>query len=118
MGGLFQLFGEKGQRFPVIGSPPTIWSLMVDLGVVMAPTGVSFSLLMCCVCVSHSVLFDSATPWTVACQASLSMGFSKHEYWSGLPFPSPVYLPDTEIEPISLMSSVLAGGFFTTSTTC
>ena len=43
-----------------------------------------------CVCVfSHSVVSDSATPWTVACQAPLSMEFSRQEYWSRLPFPSP-----------------------------
>ena len=40
-----------------------------------------------------------ATPWTVACQATLSMGFSRQEYWSGLPFPSPGDLPDLGIEP-------------------
>ena len=40
-----------------------------------------------------------ATPWTAACQASLSMGFSRQEYWSGLPFPSPGDLPDPGIEP-------------------
>ena len=41
------------------------------------------------------------TPWTVAYQASLSMGFSRQEYWSGLPFPSPGDLPDPGIEPRS-----------------
>ena len=41
------------------------------------------------------------TPWTVACQAPLSMGFSRQEYWSGLPFPSPGDLPDPGIEPRS-----------------
>ena len=46
---------------------------------------------------SHVGLF--ATPWTVAYQASLSMGFSRQEYWSGLPFPSPGDLPDPGIEP-------------------
>ena len=40
-----------------------------------------------------------ATPWTVACQAPLSMGFFGREYWSGLPFPSPGDLPDPGIEP-------------------
>ena len=40
-----------------------------------------------------------ATPWTVACQAPLSMGFSRQEYWSGLPCPSPGDLPDPGIEP-------------------
>ena len=39
-----------------------------------------------------------ATPWTVACQAPLSMGFSRHEYWSGLPFLSPGDLPDSGIK--------------------
>ena len=48
---------------------------------------------------SHVRLF--ATPWTVAYQASLSMGFSRQEYWSGLPFPSPGDLPDPGIEPRS-----------------
>ena len=40
-----------------------------------------------------------ATPWTVAYQASLSMGFSRQEYWSGLPFPSPGDVPNPGIEP-------------------
>ena len=43
-----------------------------------------------------------ATPWTVAHQAPLSTGFSRQEYWSGLPFPSPGDLPDLGIEPMSL----------------
>ena len=42
-----------------------------------------------------------ATPWVVAYQAPMSMGFSRQEYWSGLPFPSPGYLPDPGIEPRS-----------------
>ena len=42
-----------------------------------------------------------ATPWTVAYQAPLSMGFSRKEYWSGLPFPSPGDLPNSGIEPES-----------------
>ena len=48
-------------------------------------------------CFSHVRLF--ATLWTVVCQAPLSMGFSRQEYWSGLPFLSPGDLPDPEIEP-------------------
>ena len=40
-----------------------------------------------------------ATPWTVACHAPLSMGFSRQKYWSGLPFPSPEDLPNPGIEP-------------------
>ena len=40
-------------------------------------------------------------PWTITCQAPLLMGFSRQEYWSGLPFPSPGDLPDPGIEPVS-----------------
>ena len=73
-------------------------------------------ILHVCAC-ALSVMFDSAIPWTVAHQAPLSMGFSSQEYWSGLPYPPPEDLLDPVIGPISLMSPVLAGGFFTTSTT-
>ena len=48
-----------------------------------------------------------ATPWTVACQAPLSMRFSRQEYWSELLFPSPGDLPDPEIEPGSPVSPIL-----------
>ena len=61
---------------------------------------------------SHTQL--SVTPWTEAFQASLSMGFSRQEYWSGLLFPSPEDFPNLGIEPTSLMSPALAEGFFTT----
>ena len=73
-----------------------------------------------CVCVyvhalNCSVVPDSfVTPWTVARQTPLSMGFLRQEYWSGLPFPSPGDLPHPGIEPASPVSPALAGGFFTT----
>ena len=51
-------------------------------------------------------------PWTIACQASPSMGFPRQEYWNGLPFPSPGDLPNPGIETTSVMSSVSAGRFF------
>ena len=54
------------------------------------------------------------TPWTVACQAPLSKGFSRQEYWSGLSFPSPGDLPGPGIKPESLASPALAGRFFIT----
>ena len=59
------------------------------------------------------------TPWTVARQAPLSMGFSRQEYWSGLPCSPPWDLPDPGIEPHLLhwQSPALAGRFFTTSAT-
>ena len=44
-----------------------------------------------------------ATPWTVAYQGPQSIGFSRQEYWSGLPFPSPGDLPDPAIEPGSVL---------------
>ena len=71
-----------------------------------------------CVCVLsfYNLVQLFVTPWMVACQAALSMRFSRQEYWSGFPFPIPGDLPDPGIIPTSHMSPVLAGGFFTTST--
>ena len=54
---------------------------------------------------------------TVACQDPLSMGFSRQEYRSGLPCPSPEDLPNPGTQPTPLMSPALSSGFFTTSTT-
>ena len=74
--------------------------------------------LACCSPVllsSFSCVRLFVTPWTVGCQAPLSMGFSRQEYWSGLPFPSPGNLPDPGIEPAYLTSLALVGGFFLTS---
>ena len=64
---------------------------------------------------SHVPLF--LTLRTTAHQAPLSMGFSRQEYWSGLPCPPPGDLPDPESEPLSLRSPALAGRFFITSST-
>ena len=64
---------------------------------------------------SHVQLFE--TLWTVPCQAPLFMGFSRHEYWSGLLCPPPGDLPDAEIEPRSFKPRALAGELFTTSAT-
>ena len=61
-----------------------------------------------------SVMLDSVTPCTVACQAPLPMELFKQEYWSELPFPPPGDLPDPGIEPVSPASPALTGGFFTT----
>ena len=61
-----------------------------------------------CVCMlSHSIMPNPfATPWTVTCQAPLSMGLSRWEYWSGLPFPTPGDLPHPVIEPVSPVSCI------------
>ena len=66
-----------------------------------------------CVCVC-SVVPDSENLWTVAHQATLSMGFHRQEYCRGLPFPPPGDLPDPGIKPVSPASPALAGRFFTT----
>ena len=65
-------------------------------------------------CFSPVQLF--ATLWSVACQAPLSIGFSRQEYWSGLPCPPSGNLLHPRIKNVSLMSPALAGVFFTTST--
>ena len=51
-----------------------------------------------CLLSRFSCVWLFATPWTVACQAPLSMGFPRQEYWSGLPFPTPGNLPNPGIE--------------------
>ena len=69
----------------------------------------------CAQSLSHVRLF--ATPWTVAHQAPLPMGFSRQEYESRFPFPTTGDLPNPGIKPEFLVSPALAGGFFTTSAT-
>ena len=109
------------------------WILRKDTGNLSSDQGRDCYLLCVhvnvCVCVSVSVcvcmcmlsLFSHvqlfATPWSVALQTPLSVGFSRQEYWSGLPCPPPGDLPDSGIEPMSLMPPALAGGVFTTNTT-
>ena len=77
--------------------------------------------MLCYATLLQSCLTLCNTIWTAACQTPLSMGFSRQEYWSGLRCSPAGDLSDTGIEPASLMSPALAGGFvlfcFTTSTT-
>ena len=74
---------------------------------------------MCVLFCAKSLQFclTLCNPMTVAHQVPLSMGFSRQEYWSGLPCPSLGDLPHPWIEPVSLLSPALAGGFFTISAT-
>ena len=65
---------------------------------------------MQCVCGQLCPTF--VTLWTVACQDPLSVGFSRQEYWSGLPCSIPGDLPDSGTAPTSPVSPALAGGFF------
>ena len=81
------------------------------------------SVLWGCVCVcvhargwTLSLIWLFTTPWAVAHQVPLSVGFSRQEYWSRLPFPSPGDLPNPGIKPTSLSSPALAGWFFATNT--
>ena len=73
--------------------------------------------IFACMLSRFSRVWLCATLWTVARPAPLSMGFSRQEYWSGSPGPPPGDLPDSGIEPASLLSPALAGEFFTTSFT-
>ena len=80
------------------------------------------SLCVCvCVCAVCVHVLSCAQPfvtsWTVDGQTPLSTGLPRQEYWSGSPFPSPGDLPNAGIDPVSLESPPLAGGFFTTSAT-
>ena len=98
---------KENQAFPCSISLPLQRQVRLLLG-----ENVQKVVLSHCSCVRLS-----ATPWTVVCQAPLSIGFSRQEYWSGLPCPPPGDLPNSGIEPVSLMTPALAGRFFTTSTT-
>ena len=68
--------------------------------------------LLCVYAQSLSLVRLFVTPWTVARKVSLSMEFSRQEYWSILPFPTPGHLLDPGIEPVSLVSPALACSFY------
>ena len=70
---------------------------------------------MCVRAKSLQLCTTLCNPMDVTRQAPLSVGFSRQEYWSRLPFLSPRHLPDPGIEPVSLMSPATAGEFFTTT---
>ena len=93
-----------------MGNPCTFQPILL-----FAQKGSKNKVYILCACFRCVWLF--VTPWTVACQAHLSMRFSRQEHWSGLPCPPPGDLPNPWLEPVSLMSPELADGFFTTSTT-
>ena len=91
-------FGQGANKFPL--QLPFHFTELKFLPVPEEPVCLELeSESVSCLVVSCVLLF--ATPWTVACQAPLSMGFSRQEYWSGLPCPSWEDLPDPGIEPRS-----------------
>ena len=104
--------GRPRYRYPSLPSGQDSWRAGNMCYSSLSPPALSTCMLSC---FSHVRL--CATPWTVACQAPLSMGFSRQEYWSGVPFPSLGDLPDPGINPASLMSPALPALFFTTSVT-
>ena len=85
--------GERGHLFYIPNLSGEVWSFSPFIMLVKVFCKVKQMML------SHVRLF--ATPWTVAYHVPPSMGFSRQEYWSGFPFPSPEDLPDPGIEPES-----------------
>ena len=115
----FQFFGNDkiyvlSERDNILAEPPCRCSL-VNCSENLSHYMILFIGVCVLSCFSHIQLL--ATPWTAACQTSLSMEFSRQEYWSGLPCLPPVDLPHPGIKPTSLKSPALAGRFFTTSDT-
>ena len=103
--------GPKLQSFQIIAS--FLAAKACEILCISFNSGVSSMEPYMCM-VSHSEMSNSLRPpWTVVHQTLLSMGFSRQEYWSGLPFPLPGYLLDPRIEPTST-APALAGRFFTT----
>ena len=97
------------------------WSGLQQVGTLIH-TELSSKQKCCLLClyfwvhVTHfSCVQTFVTLWTIVCQALLSMGLSRQEYWSGFLCPTPGDLHHPGIEPVSLMSPALAGRFFTTS---
>ena len=87
--------------------------MLFDLNVFISLINIECVCVCVCVCVLSRVQLFT-TPWTAAYQDALSMEFSRQEYWSGLPFPTPGNLSDPGIKPTSLRSPELADRFFTT----
>ena len=98
----------------MVGSQATSQCLCVCVcaHIFRQPGYITVCVYVCTRVLSPSVVSGSATPWIIACQTPLSMGFPREEYWSGLPFHLPGDLPDPGIEPVS---PALVGKFFTTA---
>ena len=112
------------EAYLVIENDDYIWVIERDLSKLQArywsrKGDIILKNVCVCVCVLNpfSCVWLSSTLWTVACQAPLSMGFFRQEYWNGLPCPLPGDLLNPGTEPASLKSPALAGRFFTSSAT-
>ena len=93
----------------------SVWKMKTLLG--QLAEGRIIKIVPECVLSCFSCVWLFATLRTVACQAPLSVGFSRQEYWTGLPFRPPGDLSNSRIKPVSFMSPALTDMFFTTSTT-
>ena len=106
------------QRHPIAGrghSPLSVAQLIYFLSTIdllILPISCTVDMLTC---LELSCVQLFATPWTVACQAPLSMEFSRQEYWNGLPFPIQGIFPTQGSNPHLFASPVLAGGLFTSA---
>ena len=98
---------------------PSVWIIFTKITDVSWESDlvITFQIYRAAIRSCFSCVWLCVTPWTVAHQAPLSMEFSRQEYWSRLTFPLPKELLDPGIEPTSLTSPALAGGFFTASAT-
>ena len=104
------LDGCAGHTAPTHRCLKVAATVQITLFIIITRSGV-------CVLSCFSRVWLFATLWAAALQAHLSLGFSRQEYWSGVPFPPPGDPPDPGIEPPSLASPALAEGLFTTSAT-
>ena len=104
----FKMVTPRPSSHVILTAPPRKWKAQTRPCARSVTSGIFQSATL------SSSIFHTETPWTVAHQAPLPMGFSREEDWSGLPFPSPETLPNPGVEPTSLMSPAWAGGFFTT----
>ena len=102
----FHIIGSQGREF-LCGWRPLSWNHEIPSRKDYQRTSRDIFLAIqlieyrCCCCVVDKSCPTLVTPWTVAHQAPLSMGFPRQEHWSGFPFPSPGDLPDPGIEPVS-----------------
>ena len=104
-GGAFSPMSRSAERLVLRAVYTHQWVWQTELmSTVVGP----LTLYLACK-LSHALMSDSVAPWTVACKAPLSVGFTRHGYWSGLPFPTPGALPNSGIKPAS---PALTGGFF------
>ena len=110
-------YGANQKHGPLMPTLISVWKSSSKVYTMWGLPPSPLHACMQCVLSRFTCIQLCATLWTIARQASLSMGFSRQGYWSGLPCPPPGDLPSPGIKPTSLKSPALAGGFFTTGAT-